>query len=295
METNNKQNCYSDNDLRHLHLQLLFVRLISMSDSAEHITIEPSNFSEEKGRKLGLFLLPFVYFYFLSFVLLGVASYMLVKNPIGVKSSFASEIENSNEDVKITLTTEAVSDNNEVAFKCREEIAEKINSYFSYRYVNGIEGKATPLPLAGHGCDFDLHGQENNVDPIFVASIAYIESTGGKKTPKYGGIESYNPFGYGVYDDAKLTVDLAHHLCQDFNECIGRVTRAIRRNADERNISTDPIDVVTWYNPTSVRNAGGYIENSSWYKKVTLTMDRINAVETGIEPIAEETNSSRLN
>ena len=288
----NKPNFHT---LGHLHLYFLFVRLFSMSDSAEHTIIEPNNFSEEKGKKLGLFLLPFVYFYFLSFVLLGVCSYMLVKNPIGVKSSFASEIENSTEDVKITLTKESEPQNEEVAFKCREEIAKKIDSYFSYRYINGIEGKATPLPLAGHGCEFDLHGQENNVDPIFVASIAYIESTGGKKTPKYQGIESYNPFGYGVYDDAKITADLEHHLCKDFNECIGRVTRAIRRNAEKRNISTEPSDVVTWYNPVSVRNASGIIENSSWFKKVTLTITRINTDENGFQSTVDtETAESEI-
>ena len=275
-----------------MHLSKVFVRLISMSESANILiseqVIEPVE--NNKTRPLGLFLFPFVYFYFLSFMLLGVCSYLLVRNPVGVKSSFASEFVNvsDSEDIQITLNKPIINES-ESKLVCRKEIADKIDAYFEYRYNPNYEKikkeKITPLPLAGHGCDFDLHGQINNVDPIIVASIAFIESTGGKKTPKYDGIESYNPFGYGVYDNKKLTVQLGHHTCKSFEDCIGRVSRAIRRNANENKNDPSPDNIVLWYNPGStwvIDEQGKKVQDpyaSSWYKNVTKTMEKINGIQ----------------
>ena len=96
------------------------------------------------------------------------------------------------------------------------------------------------------------------------------------KTPKYDGIESYNPFGYGVYNSYEKTVALGYHLCDSFEHCIGKVTRVIRKNADKQNAEPNAASVVMWYNPDSVKYANGIIENSSWYKNIVRTMDKIN-------------------
>jgi hypothetical protein len=258
----------------------IFATLLSMSDSAEPKT---SDSIKVRRRPLGLFLLPFLYFYFLSFTLLGLSAYILVKNPIGTKSSFASDITNpGTDDIKITLvkeTQKSTENENEFAFECRRDVADKIDAFFGQ----------WDLPLTGNGCDFDLHGQENNVDPVFVASIAFIESTGGKVTPKFGGKESYNPFGWAVYDSNEITKDVDGYSCDSFEHCIGRVTRGIKRNSDKRDLKPIPADVVTWYNPGSIVRAGGVLENSSWYKNVTKTMDKINAM---VPSIKEETTAS---
>lgn len=263
--------------LKYLHLISCFARLLSMSDSAE---LKTSDSIKVRRKPLGLFLLPFLYFYFLSFTLLGLSAYILVKNPVGTKSSFASEIANpGTDDTKITLVKES-KDEQTMKFECRRDIADKIDAFFGQ----------WNLPLTGNGCDFDLHGQENNVDPVFVASIAFIESTGGKVTPKFGGKESYNPFGWAVYDSNEITKGVDGYSCDSFEHCIGRVTRGIKRNSDKRNLQPVPADVVTWYNPGSIVRAGGVLENSSWYKNVTKTMDKINAMVPTIQN--EETTAS---
>lgn len=85
----------------------------------------------------------------------------------------------------------------------REAKAAKIDAYFA-KY---------DLPLAGHGMQFVLVAEKNELDPYLLPAIAMRESTGGKFIIK----KNMNPFGWG-----SGTIKF-----QDFDEAIDTVGRHI--------------------------------------------------------------------
>ena len=239
--------------------------------SSDNLSLMPIDLDKQ----VKLFMLPFLYFYFLSFGLLTVISYMLLRNPLGITQSLA---QTSNSPINSEFNINLSVDSNDIKIQtlsnepeepvvpeCDKDSAGKIDTYF---------GKLK-LPLAGHGCDFDIHGQLNKVKPEVVAAIAMCESTGGKVTPQFKGEESYNAFGWAVFDSNETTKDVDGYKCDSWEHCIGRVTRGIARNSAKRNLSTEPADIVKWYNPGSIQRAGGVIENSSWYQCVNKTVSKI--------------------
>ncbi len=176
-----------------------------------------------------------------------------------------SDSDESEEVLGIAVSEESP---NNATSACRNTIAAKIDKFFGKYKV----------PLTGFGCDFDLHGQESKVDPLMIASIAWCESTGGKVTPQFQGKESYNAWGWAVYDSNETTKSVNGYSCDSWDHCIGRVTRGIARNSEKRNLTSLPEHVVTWYNPGSVQRAGGEPTESSWYKCVSGTIDKMNAL-----------------
>lgn len=233
----------------------------------------------ETDKQFKLFLLPFLYFYMLSFGLIAASAYLLVRNPTPTKinASTGQQIEtrmdiqlspqeHNDENFDKEIQNKKISNNNEVY--CDLETAGKIDKFF----------RTKKAPLAGHGCDFDVHGQENGVDGLMVASIAWCESNGGKVTPQFGDKESFNAWGWAVFDSNQTTKAVDGYSCDSWEHCIGRVTRGIAINASKREITTSPADTVTWYNPGSINRASGNPANSTWLKCVTSSMKKIQSV-----------------
>jgi hypothetical protein len=222
----------------------------------------------DTDKQFKLFLLPFLYFYMLSFGLIAVSSYLLVRNVSPTKINASTGIQNKIQ-VQLsprpkTIKSDAIT---EKTF-CNLESAGKIDKFFRLKKA----------PLAGHGCDFDTHGQENGVDGAMVASIAWCESNGGKTTPQFGNKESFNAWGWAVFDSNDTTRNVDGYSCDSWEHCIGRVTRGISRNAAKREISTSAEDTVTWYNPGSIDRADGILANSTWLKCVNNTKKMIQNI-----------------
>jgi len=78
---------------------------------------------------------------------------------------------------------------------CNSPIANKIDAFFEERGA----------PLAGEGCNFVYHANENEVEPFLVPAIAWCESNGGIVTPQFGNQESFNAWGWAVYDSNDTT------------------------------------------------------------------------------------------
>lgn len=210
--------------------------------------------------KKKLFFLPFVYYYSLSIAVLIIGVYLLAKLPAdaGVKLSFAQEdtspyvtpnpeiLLSANDEFKTNMVRDLRTGNE----KCDETIANQIDSYFTK--INA--------PLAGYGCEFVSHATENSIDPYLVAGIAIIESTGGKNT-NY----EYNAWGYGVTSSKSINDAWGAHVCLSWEDCIGRVSRAIARNSHK---GDTPLEIAQWYN-------GGNRE--AWAAKLTKAIDLIKA------------------
>ncbi len=145
---------------------------------------------------------------------------------------------------------------------CVEEEASKINKFFE-------NGNA---PLAGYGCTFSSQAHENDLNPYLVAAIGWCESNGGKVTPQFGEKESYNAWGWAVLDSNSNTRELGAYGCDSWEHCIGRVTRGIAKKSNQ---GKEPVDIVKWYTPASVRKADGIAENAPWVKCVNVTIDKI--------------------
>jgi hypothetical protein len=217
----------------------------------------------ETDKQIRLFLLPFLYFYLLSFGLVAISSYLLVRNVSPTKINASNGIDSKIE-VKLSPQKDIQAD----ATYCNLENAGKIDKFFRLKKA----------PLVGHGCDFDVHGQENNVEASMIASIAWCESNGGKITPQFGEKESFNAWGWAVFDSNETTKSVDGYSCDSWEHCIGRVTRGISRNAAKREITSSPEDTVTWYNPGSISRANGVLENSTWLQCVQNTMKMINNI-----------------
>lgn len=56
-------------------------------------------------------------------------------------------------------------------------------------------------PLQGSSEAFVSCGRRYGVDPKFLLALAWKESSLGKNTPKYHGVESYNAFGWGIHQN----------------------------------------------------------------------------------------------
>ena len=222
----------------------------------------------DTDKQFKLFLLPFLYFYMLSFGLIAVSSYLLVRNVSPTKINASTGIQNKIQ-VQLSPKIKTIkSDTSTEKTFCNLESAGKIDKFFRLKNA----------PLASHGCDFDIHGQENEVDGAMVASIAWCESHGGITTPQFGNKESFNAWGWAVFDSNDTTKKVDGYSCDSWEHCIGRVTRGISRNAAKREISTSPEDTVTWYNPGSIDRAGGILANSTWLKCVNNTKKMIENI-----------------
>ncbi len=79
----------------------------------------------------------------------------------------------------------------------KDSRAQRINEVF----------KMYNCPLEGLGDVFVYEADKNNIPWWLVASVSFQESGCGKKTPKVGGVESYNAWGWGVYGGMAFSFD----------------------------------------------------------------------------------------
>ena len=91
---------------------------------------------------------------------------------------------------KLEINSEDITNN------CQNIEALKINAFFAKRKT----------PLAGYGCTFLKEALANDLNPYLLPAIAQKESSGGKTTPKFGGFESHNAWGWAVFDDKNKTL-----------------------------------------------------------------------------------------
>lgn len=214
-------------------------------------------------------LLPFIYFYVLSFMVILVSAYWLIATPGNIGQTYAQEGEVLASEIVPSISEE--NNEGEVLSSSSEycafgdEKAKKIDNYF----------KGVNAPLAGQGCNFMREGQINDIEPNLVAAIAMCESTGGQRVPIYNGVYSYNAWGWAVYDSVETVRAVQGHNCDSWEHCIGRVSRGIVAKSEQHNVSLEPSGIVQWYNAGSVNRAGGNPEESTWVKCVENVMKKI--------------------
>ena len=222
-------------------------------------------------------ILPVIYYFSLSFGLLFVSMYWLVNGSGEIAKSNAQVEFQEASDFRIDLApidleSEAVIEKvnpEEITDNCQNVEARKINAFFPKRKT----------PLAGYGCTFLREAILNDLNPYLLPAIAQKESSGGKTTPQFNGQESYNAWGWAVFDDNQTTKQVGGYASASWEVFIGRVARGIKRNADKRELTTSPQDVVIWYNPGSVNRAGGDPDLSHWTKSVSTFIEMIEETE----------------
>jgi len=79
----------------------------------------------------------------------------------------------------------------------KDSRAQKINAVY----------KKYNCPLEGMGDVLVYEADKNNIPWWLVAAVSFQESGCGKVTPKVGGKESYNAWGWGVYGDVVVTFE----------------------------------------------------------------------------------------
>ena len=209
-------------------------------------------------------LVPFIYFFTLSLGIIVISSYWLVTGKGQIKSSKAQTLDS---ETNIYLTSEGTQvelfDDSDL---CTNSTAQKIDMYFA-------KNKA---PLEGYGCVMTKEAEKFNIDALLIASIAWCESNGGKVTPQYGGIESYNAWGWAVYDNNNVTRYMGSYGCLSWEDCIARVTKGIAKKAQR---GLEPRDIVLWYTPASVIKGGGDPDQAPWTLCVNKTIEKILAQE----------------
>ncbi len=217
-----------------------------------------------KGTTKKHFHLPLLYFFSLSIGMIVLLSYLATGHYENFKSIYAQEPITSNfslheidenEKVNVITQDEQINDN----------VAKKIDAYFE-------KNKA---PLAGYGYIFTREARRNDIDPYIVAAIAQCESQGGKVTPQFGGIESYNAWGYAVFDNNNATRNMGAYGMGSFENGIALMSRVIKKYYNLGLIK--PEEIVTRYTPASVKRAGGNPSEAPWTKCVVSTINKMDS------------------
>ncbi len=135
----------------------------------------------------------------------------------------------------------------------KDSRAQRINEVF----------KIYNCPLEGMGDVFVYEADKNNIPWWLVAAVSFQESSCGKKTPKVGGIESYNAWGWAVYGDMTFSFD-------NYARGIETVSKYFRTRFFSQGI-TDPCEIMKTYTPQS---------NGSWCEGVNHFGDIIKDFKT---------------
>lgn len=207
-------------------------------------------------------VIPFAYFLTLAFGLLFICIYLLTA-PGAPQVIEAEEPTDETSEIDVNLIIDE-----DISFDLFEdgvvnELAHKIDAYFA----------SNNAPLAGYGKHFILEARRNNIDPLIVASIAQCESSGGKVTPQFGNSETYNAWGYGVFDNNLATRAMNAYDMESWENGIALMSRAIKKYYERGLIS--PEEIVTRYTPASVRKANGDPTQAPWTLCVSGTMEKI--------------------
>jgi hypothetical protein len=118
-------------------------------------------------------------------------------------------------------------------------------------------------PMKNLGEKFVEEADKNNIPFWVVPAIAFQESTCGKKTPKKGGVESYNAYGYGVWGDNVTMFD-------DWEHGIEVMSRYMNNKFYSQGV-TDLCEIMGTYTPPS---------NGSWCAGVDFFKDEIETYKT---------------
>lgn len=135
----------------------------------------------------------------------------------------------------------------------KDSRAQRINEVF----------KAYNCPLEGMGESFVFEADRNNIPWWLVASVSFQESSCGKNTPKVGGAESYNAWGWAVYGDITWSFD-------NWARGIETVSRYFGNRFYSQGV-TDLCEIMKTYTPPS---------DGSWCKGVQHFADIIQSYET---------------
>ena len=214
--------------------------------------------------------LPFFYLVFLSIVVLVAASYLLIhpsaSNKIyAVSKDGISVRKNSKfDDIKVELAPHSKTKIS-LLQQTMDQRAIKINKFFA----------SYGSPLSTYGSKFVEEADKNGIDWRLVASIAHCESTGGKVTPQFGNKETYNAWGWAVYDNNATTKKVNRYDMGSWEHGIEVVSSGMKAYYDKG--LTTPEKIVTRYTPASVRKGGGDPKNAPWTKCVLYTYDRIDS------------------
>lgn len=111
--------------------------------------------------------------------------------------------------------------------------------------------KSYKSPLASYSKNFVEVADKYNLNWRLLPAIAMQESVGGKKIIK----NSYNPFGYGIYD--KLVTRF-----NSWDEAIETVGKGLKENYLNKGLKT-PYQIMTKYTPSSVS------KGNAWAKAVS--------------------------
>lgn len=207
--------------------------------------------------------LPVAYFFLLSMGLILSCSYILISSKDGNTTVYAKSVE----DVKLSKNSEKQLQPENELQKPNDITAQKIDAFFT-------KHKA---PLASYGNVFTSEARKNQIDTTLVAAIAWCESNGGKVTPQFGGKESYNAWGYAVYDNNNTTKQMNAYDMGSWDNGIAILSRAMRKNYDRGLI--EPEELVTRYTPASVQKSDGNPNLAPWTMCVKSTMQKIAEIE----------------
>jgi hypothetical protein len=111
--------------------------------------------------------------------------------------------------------------------------------------------KRLNAPLQYHAETFVSVADKYGLDYRLLPAIAMQESGGGRVIP----IDSYNPFGYGVYGDKVMRFP-------GWDDAIERVGRGIRTDYLDQGLTT-PYLIMTKYTPPSLEKGGPWAINVS--------------------------------
>jgi len=135
----------------------------------------------------------------------------------------------------------------------KDSRAQKINSVY----------KKYNCPLEGMGDVLVYEADKNNIPWWLVAAVSFQESGCGKVTPKVGGKESYNAWGWGVYGDVVVTFE-------NWVRGIERVSKYFSDKFYSKGVE-DLCIIMNTYTPPS---------NGSWCNGVKYFGDMIQNYET---------------
>jgi len=214
--------------------------------------------------------LPFFYLVLLSVITIAASSYLLVNpnksNKIYAISNEGISIQEKTikRDIDINLTPNITK---EITMNTPniDQRAIKIDKFFA----------SYGSPLATYGSKFIEEADKNEIDWKLVASIAHCESTGGKVTPQFGNKETYNAWGWAVYDNNSTTKKVNRYDMGSWENGI-EIVSAGMKSYYKRGLTT-PEQIVTRYTPASVRKGGGNPANAPWTKCILYTFDKIQS------------------
>ena len=118
-------------------------------------------------------------------------------------------------------------------------------------------------PLEGLGDVMVYEADKNNIPWWLVAAVSFQESGCGKKSPKIGGAESYNAWGWAVYGDITFSFD-------NWVRGIETVSEYFSKNFYSKGI-TDTCEIMKTYTPPS---------KGSWCEGVNHFAELIKNYET---------------